>query len=265
MKKLLLLLLLIFCIILLSCNKANTLSEFDTYLINNDINIEDIEPYFEYKRFNFYDFFELENLRIGNNYSYLETINFFYLKNNTDALLQNTNLVLVNKNYSLNKNFFPNLINIDDYPVKVVKYNITIQKHVLLMYMQMIDDLGLYNLYIYSGYRSYERQKEIYNNSDDQNYVAKEGHSEHQTGLVLDVSILTHGLTNNFMYSDEYNLLKTYCMDYGFIIRYPENKHHITGYYFEPWHLRYVGKESAIYIMKNNLTLEEFIFKNIEL
>ena len=129
----------------------------------------------------------------------------------------------------------------------------------------MINDLELYNLYIYSGFRSYDRQEEIYNNAIDKNYVAKQGHSEHQTGLVLDVSTITHGLTDNFQYSMEYQLLKEKCMNYGFIIRYPENKENITGYYFEPWHLRYVGKSAAVYITTNCLTLEEYLFKNIEL
>ena len=129
----------------------------------------------------------------------------------------------------------------------------------------MIDDLQLYNLYIYSGYRSYERQQEIYSSSQNTNYVARAGHSEHQTGLVLDVSTITHGLTDNFQYSMEYQVLKDNCMNYGFIIRYPEYKENITGYYFEPWHLRYVGKPTSTYIYQNNITLEEYIFKNIEL
>ena len=129
----------------------------------------------------------------------------------------------------------------------------------------MINDLELYDLYIYSGYRSYERQIEIYNNSKNKSYVAKPGQSEHQSGLVLDVSIITHGLTSNFMYSKEYYLLSKYCKNYGFIIRYPENKESITGYSFEPWHLRFVGRESSIYIMNNSLTLEEYLFKNFEL
>ena len=92
-----------------------------------------------------------------------------------------------------------------------------------------------------------------------------EGTSEHQSGLVLDVSTLTDGLTSSFQYSYEYQLLSKYCMNYGFIIRYPENKEHITGYYFEPWHLRYVGIVSAKQIMSSSLTLEQYLFKNFEL
>lgn len=268
MKKILIIIIFSFSILLISCKKENTenkVSELDTYIQNNNIDIEDIEPYFKYSKFVYYDFFKLEQLRNENNYSYLETINYFYNQNNVQALLLNTDLVLINKNFKINNDYYPELINIDDYPIKVTKYQMQVQKHVLISYINMINDLELYDLYIFSGYRSYERQQEIYNNSESKNYVAMAGTSEHQSGLVLDVSTLSHGLTSSFQYSEEYKTLVKKCMNYGFIIRYPLNKESITGYYFEPWHLRYVGEVSAKYIMKNNLTLEEYLFKNFEL
>lgn len=264
MKKLLSFILILLTSFLISCKKEK-ISELDAYLLNNNLNIEDIEPYLNYNKFNFYDFFDLENLRTSNNYTYLETINYFYCTHNTQALMTNTDLILINKQFLIHKEYYPSLIEIDDYPVKIIKYNMQIQKHVLLNYLNMINDLELFDLYIYSAYRSYDRQEEIYNNSQNKNYVAKPGSSEHQSGLVLDVSTLTHGLTSSFQYSMEYQLLSKYCMNYGFIIRYPENKENITGYYFEPWHLRYVGKTSATYIMNHQLTLEEYLFKNFEL
>jgi len=257
--------LLIFSLFLLSCNKKTQLSDLDNFILTNNINYDDLAPYFEYSKFNYYDYLKLEELRINNNYTHLETINYFYNRNKSSALLINTDLVLINKQFLVNSSYKPELINIDDYHVKVTKYGIQIQKHVLLCYLNMINDLELFNLYIYSGYRSYERQAEIYNNAVDKNYVAMEGSSEHQSGLVLDVSTLTDGLTSSFQYSYEYQILSKYCMNYGFIIRYPENKEDITGYYFEPWHLRYVGKTSAIHIMDHSLTLEEYLFKNFEL
>ena len=52
---------------------------------------------------------------------------------------------------------------------------------------------------------------------------------------------------------------------YGFILRYPKNKEDVTGYSYEPWHFRFVGRESATYIMTNNLTLEEYIYQNFEI
>lgn len=247
--------------------KSSTLTvqktELDTFIESHNINKKDIEPYLQYQKFCLNDFFSLENLRISNNYSYLETINHFYSSNT--ALFLNSNIVLVNKNHFLNNNYCPELIDIDNYPVKVTKYNMQIKKEVILAYLQMIDDLELEDLYIFSAYRSYNRQYEIYTNAKDLNYVAIPGSSEHQTGLVLDVSTLQHGLMPNFQYSNEYKLLVTKCHYYGFIIRYPKNKEYITGYSFEPWHLRYVGKEASTYIMTHNITLEEYIYQNFEI
>ena len=264
MKKTLIILLFL-SFFLLSCKKEQKLSDLDNFLLLNNINYDKLEPYFEYSKFNYYDFLELEQLRKNNNFSYLETVNYYYNKNKTTALLTNSDLVLINKQYKVDSSYNVDLVNIDDYKLKVTKYGIKIQKHVLLNYINMINDLELHNLYIYSGYRSYERQAEIYKNANDKNYVAMEGTSEHQSGLVLDVSTLTDGLTSSFQYSYEYQLLSKYCMNYGFIIRYPENKEHITGYYFEPWHLRYVGIVSAKQIMSSSLTLEQYLFKNFEL
>jgi D-alanyl-D-alanine carboxypeptidase len=265
MRKILYFILLFFCICFISCNKKKELSPLDAFIYEHNIDIIEMEKYLEFERFNFYDFFELENLRTTNNYSYLETVNYFYTKNINTALLKNSDLILINKKFTLDNEYIPSLVNVDDYPIKVTKYNIQIQRHVLLNYINMINDLGLYDLYIYSGYRSYERQIEIFNNASNLNFVASPGTSEHQSGLVLDVSTLQYGLIQDFQYSKEFEILKNNCMNYGFIIRYPKNKENITGYYFEPWHLRFVGKDIAKYIMMNNLTLEEYIFKNIEL
>lgn len=238
-------------------------TELDTFIESNKINKETIEPYLQYKKFCLYDFFALENLRIANNYSYLETINYYYCS--SDAIFLHSNIVLVNKNHCLNNEYRPQLVDIDTYPVKVTKYNMQIKKEVLLAYLQMIEDLMLDDLYIFSAYRSYNRQYEIYTNAKDLNYVAVPGTSEHQTGLVLDVSTLNYGLMPNFQYSKEYKTIVSQCHHYGFIIRYPKDKEHITGYSFEPWHLRYVGKEASTYIMTHNITLEQYIFQNFEI
>ena len=118
-----------------------------------------------------------------------------------------------------------------------------------------------------SGYRSYQRQKTIYNNSVKKNgeehanqYSAKPGTSEHQTGLAMDVasSQLVSVLEPSFIETDEGQWLHDNAHRAGFIIRYPDGKENITGYNYEPWHLRYVGKELATEIYKQQLTLEEF-------
>ena len=118
-----------------------------------------------------------------------------------------------------------------------------------------------------SGYRSYARQKEIY----DQNVrsrgksatdlvSAKPGSSEHQTGLTLDVSSESVGcaLEESFGDTSDGKWLAKNCHKYGFIIRYPKDKTKITGYSYEPWHIRYVGRKLATYLYKKNMTLEEY-------
>ena len=119
------------------------------------------------------------------------------------------------------------------------------------------------SLSVISGYRSYSRQNRIYNNyvsrdgkAKADTYSARAGHSEHQTGLAADINSLSQSFKN----TKEGQWLNEHCSEYGFIIRYPEGKESITGYIFEPWHIRYVGKElaSALYNNGDWITLEEY-------
>ena len=109
-----------------------------------------------------------------------------------------------------------------------------------------------------SGYRSYSRQRVLYNTAvrrygSSQQGTAKAGASEHQSGLAMDLNSLYQSFGN----TKEGKWLAQNAHHYGFIIRYPKNKTAITGYIYEPWHIRYVGTELAAYCYKNNLTLEE--------
>lgn len=119
-----------------------------------------------------------------------------------------------------------------------------------------------HNIPTVSGYRSYSSQKTIYNrNINNRGYAktdfvsARPGHSEHQSGLAFDVG----ALDNNYGETAAGKWLQNNCYKYGFIIRYPKGKTNITGYNYEPWHIRYVGVDAATYIMTNNLTLEEYL------
>ena len=119
-----------------------------------------------------------------------------------------------------------------------------------------------FSLPLISGYRSYSTQNTIYNNYIKrwgQEYTdtvsARPGHSEHQTGLAFDVG----QLSNSYGETKEGIWLKENCYKYGFILRYLKGKESITGYAYEPWHIRYVGVDVATEIMKNNLTLEEYL------
>ena len=124
-------------------------------------------------------------------------------------------------------------------------------------------------LYATSGYRSYSTQKAIFERKlermDEKQAnasVAKPGYSEHQTGLAMDIEGETTkgtGLTEAFGESPEGIWTAEHCAEYGFIIRYPKEKTNITGYIYEPWRLRYVGKEAAAEITELGVTFEEYI------
>jgi len=125
---------------------------------------------------------------------------------------------------------------------------------------------GLY-LAAVSGYRSFSRQKEIYENNlktkgfeHTNMYSAKPGQSEHQTGLAMDIStrLIHYDLVEAFADTVEGKWVEKNCHHFGFILRYPKNKTKITGYAYEPWHLRYVGYRAAVKIRDMHLTLEEY-------
>lgn len=118
-----------------------------------------------------------------------------------------------------------------------------------------------------SGYRSYQEQEALYNSyvaRDGQvaadTYSAQAGHSEHQTGLAFDIGSVasTNDFTISFGTTPEGAWLKQHAHEYGFIIRYPEGKEKITGYQYEPWHIRYVGKSLAEKLYRSHQTLEEY-------
>lgn len=124
-----------------------------------------------------------------------------------------------------------------------------------------------YTLYVKSAYRSYGTQDTMYQNrlakyGYDDGLVAYPGSSDHQTGLGVDVLnyewTLKDGMNEKFALESEAKWMAEHCHEFGFIIRYMEDKEEITGIKYEPWHLRYVGPEVAAYIMENHLSLEEF-------
>ncbi len=124
-----------------------------------------------------------------------------------------------------------------------------------------------YTLYLKSAYRSYQTQKTMYNNrlqkmGRDDGLVSYPGASDHQTGLGVDVLNYAwtqkDGMNKEFAKTAEAQWMLEHCQEFGFILRYMDDKEEITKIKFEPWHFRYVGKEVAAYIMENHLSLEEF-------
>ena len=109
-----------------------------------------------------------------------------------------------------------------------------------------------------SGYRDYNRQAEIYAESEP-GKAQEPGASEHQTGLAFDVTAENNG---GFETTEQYAWLCAHAHEYGFIQRYPSNKADETGISYEPWHYRYVGVEAATRIRETGVTLETFIREN---
>jgi len=115
-----------------------------------------------------------------------------------------------------------------------------------------------------SAYRSYDTQTALYNSycqkygqTRADTFSARPGFSEHQTGLAVDIN--TASLSAHFERTEEYAWLQAHCAEYGFMLRYRQDKEAITGYCYEPWHYRYVGREIAQYCMEHQLTYEEYL------
>lgn len=180
--------------------------------------------------------------------------------------------VLVNKNNRISNNY---LNKIDLIMTKnVLEEDIYIEQETYNNYLKLKEfisnELNI-DIGIDTAYRDNNHQERIYNHYLEtkgkdycDKYVALVGYSEHHTGLAIDIDVK---INNDYMYSDDnFDLaepvlkkIHPYLHKFGFILRYPENKENITGYNYEPWHIRYVGEIPATIIYENNLTLEEYL------
>ena len=181
-------------------------------------------------------------------------------------------VTLVNKEFLIKDSFIKEveLIDILDIENKKIK----IEKNTYDAYINLKDfikDKLNIEIGIDSAYRSFEKQQEIYDDfltkygkSYTEKVVALPKTSEHHTGLAIDISIKKN---NKFLNENKdlekeeetFKKIHKYLYNFGFILRYPKNKENITGYQYEPWHIRYVGKIVAKIIYDNNLTLEEYL------
>lgn len=181
-------------------------------------------------------------------------------------------LALVNKSHQLPAGYVPDNLVIPDvsfpFDADLPKKQMRQTAANALEKMFAAGDKAGVDLFAQSGYRSYDRQEAIFaSNVQDHGkqeanqFSAQAGESEHQTGLTMDVTSADIGfkLTSEFANTDEGEWVKQHASEYGFIIRYPKGKTNITGYQYEPWHLRYVGKNDAKAIDEQNITLEEFL------
>lgn len=164
-------------------------------------------------------------------------------------------IMIANKSYPLPQDYNPGGLTAETYTA----------------FQELVDGASKdgINIYLSSGFRSYDLQSQIYNNyvnaygqSTADTFSARPGYSEHQTGMAIDVNIIDDSFTG----TPEAIWLEAHCNEYGFILRYPFGKQDITGYKYEPWHIRYIGKENAKAFREEadkrndvNLTLEEYL------
>lgn len=189
-------------------------------------------------------------------YGWYSTIN--------DADTSKGALMLVNKFYKLDENYVPeDLVNVS------LTYSYQGKKVSKVIYDDLIDLLEAgktagYKLVVSQGYRSYKDQFDAYDSiekSSGQSYADKiasrAGHSDYQTGLSVDIkpynTIVDDPSTN-----PDHEWLINNAHKYGFILRYPNGKEEITGFSYDPWRFRYVGREAAKVIYEENITFDEY-------
>lgn len=183
----------------------------------------------------------------------------------TDA--EKWNLAIINTKYPLPDSYAPTLSN------AINGSNIQLDSRVSERYAEMYAAAKLSGCVLtpYSGYHSYALQETTYNrkvnfyvnqgisaeeaNQKASAQVLPAGCSEHNAGLAIDIV----SASSDFINTKEYKWLCENAHNYGFILRYPEDKTAITGMNFEPWHWRYVGTQAAKEMKENNQCLEEYL------
>ena len=173
-------------------------------------------------------------------------------------------LVVVNKFNYLPKGYKPSdLVYTDGAYGNKVPIRSVLKDDFLALQTAAKDELGI-TLMPTTAFRDQNFQKVLYDKYVKKDgvkaadtYSARPGYSEHQTGLAIDLKNMA--LKKTRLSDENYKWLEENAYKYGFIVRFPKDKEQITGYKFENWHIRYVGKEAAAEIMDNNLTLEEYV------
>ena len=194
-----------------------------------------------------------------------------FYTNITDSPNQNTNTILVNKFYQVDKDYIPNDLELIDSKYQIGNKKMTHDATIAFNEMAKSAKEEGYNIRAISTYRSYEYQDGLYKKyvkidgtAKADTYSARPGHSEHQTGLAVDVDNIKMGYTN-FALTNEFSWMKENCYKYGFILRYTTENEFITGYKNEPWHYRYVGVEIATKMKEENISsYEEYYFMYLD-
>lgn len=251
------------------------------YLVNNDITYEYSQKlvsivrskYFlksRLERYMKYDSDDINTIITNVN----SNLDYDFYTNIQKSDTSKGNLIIVNKYYQLdNDYYYGELVTMDK--AYDNKSGSKLNKEAYAAFQKLVDagEKEGYHIRNNSAYRSYSTQSGLYNNYKNSNgltwadkWSARPGHSEHQTGLALDVGVKNEYSLGKFESSPDFTWMKDHAHLYGFILRYPKGKEYITGYGYEPWHYRYVGVDVATYIYENNITYEEyyayFVLKN---
>lgn len=180
-------------------------------------------------------------------------------------------LILVNKTHPIDRDYKPDdLVKIKYYAADRSEAGRYMRAEAADAFHQLVEKAAAegVELKMTTAYRSYDFQKTLFDNyvkregeAAANRYSARPGQSEHQTGLSVDVSSPSVGyqLTGKYANTTEGKWLAEHAHEFGFIIRFPQGKEDITGYLYEPWHIRYVGKTTAKEIYESGVTLEEYL------
>ncbi|NLW89518.1 MAG: M15 family metallopeptidase [Clostridiaceae bacterium] len=174
--------------------------------------------------------------------------------------------VLINKYFAMPEDYVPELVTAKHSAGQQLRPEASDAWD--LMHAACLEECGQ-NLYLISGYRSYQAQAYSFSNGIERNGLAfavkknaYPGRSEHPLGLALDINIASDPeIRDGFMETTAGKWVAEHGHEYGFILRYPREKGHITGYGYEAWHFRYVGAELATTLYENGQTLEEYYGK----
>lgn len=190
-----------------------------------------------------------------------------------DLLRPDSVKALVNKQYALPEDYAPEDLVTVEVPTVLENPEIRqlrkVASDALTDMFAAAEEEGII-LHARSGYRSYQTQVQLFNSYVENHgeeaanrYSARPGESEHQTGLAMDVTSesANYQLSEAFGSTPEGIWVEENAHEFGFIIRYPEGTEDITGYQYEPWHLRYFGEELAADIYESGLTYEEYLIE----
>lgn len=193
-----------------------------------------------------------------------------FYQNTKKSIKLNQNTILVNKYIYLPEDYIPDKLTTISKEFSSSTKELTYEAKEAFEKMAKSAKEQGYTIRAISAYRSYEYQKNLYDNYVKQDgveladtYSARPGFSEHQTGLVVDID---NGKTdfNHFENTEEFKWMQKNAQTFGFILRYPKGKEDITGYDYEAWHYRYVGENIATFMNNNNLTLDEYYARYID-